>query len=715
MNRAQETVAKQAAALRAFRDAVFNSHWTWIAIAIAILGLAIFCVHVAHRRWKRGWLSEIVAQRLSAARKQRPAKQRATPMGWRRRLDATRLTLLETWDRLAIYFSGKFLADLKTPQVPSLASALVCSLAIAAFFVIPRPPSISALSHFHWQDWSQEFIADLDSADGKVADRIIGAFTGLAVVVIALIVFVAESIRDDNDFERKGILVKISWLWPLGLAATLIPFGFLWSAARGLTVLLEVVVALFTLFAFSAVIRSLLDPEKRASDRLTWLRGRLRVMMSDSVRERIGNSVLLEQLGAGKPIDTLQYTIFRTRIEESPQSYLFIEAPEDGWLADIQFDELKKLGDRLDRYARDELGFSLRDSGPNVRAGTISPDVAASPATRLPKREAFLLKRYREEVPADTVFYAKRRSLIALPEAFAQNPPFLADIRAAIPHIFRFAREEPSSVAIRREMQGTKDQLAQAIRDRALGAIDDLRQTYLQIAEEFLTQLVELGGGYSAEQARRERGDYFNSWTEIRWLVSDLRELIGIAVDVGNTDVISPIAFLPFAIAMRAIQARDHLLFQQFYQFAIFLYVTGNEHERTAQTRAWMTEKSWRWPKEISDFYVLRELESESATLGELDQMCDFALYVLRIFQDLLKQMADTRDVDAFVAVSREVRRLYARFRNTIRQPGVAILRLQLDQTENETKKTTLRSEIEREEKRIEIARRLQSWLTKYF
>ena len=359
------------------------------------------------------------------------------------------------------------------------------------------------------------------------------------------------------------------------------------------------------------------------------------------------------------------------------------------------------------------MGFSLRDSGPNVRAGTISPDVAASPATRLPKREAFLLKRYREEVPADTVFYAKRRSLIALPEAFAENPPFLADIRAAIPHIFRFAREEPSSVAIRREMQGTKDQLAQAIRDRALGAIDDLRQTYLQIAEEFLTQLVELGGGYSAEQARRERGDYFNSWTEIRWLVSDLRELIGIAVDVGNTDVISPIAFLPFAIAMRAIQARDHLLFQQFYQFAIFLYVTGNEHERTAQTRAWMTEKSWRWPKEISDFYVLRELESESATLGELDQMCDFALYVLRIFQDLLKQMADTRDVDAFVAVSREVRRLYARFRNTIRQPGVARLRLQLDQTENETKKTTLRSEIEREEKRIEIARRLSELVSR--
>ena len=61
-------------------------------------------------------------------------------------------------------------------------------------------------------------------------------------------------------------------------------------------------------------------------------------MMSGFRPERIGNSVLLEQLGAGKPIDTLQYTIFRTRIEESPQSYLFIKVPEDGWLADIQFD-----------------------------------------------------------------------------------------------------------------------------------------------------------------------------------------------------------------------------------------------------------------------------------------------------------------------------------------------------------------------------------------
>jgi phage-related minor tail protein len=120
-------------------------------------------------------------------------------------------------------------------------------------------------------------------------------------------------------------------------------------------------------------------------------------------------------------------------------------------------------------------------------------------------QKAYLLKRYREEVPPDSIFYAKSRSILALPEKLAQSAEVLADIDATIAHIFRFGNDEPSSVTIRREMQGTKDQLAQAIRDHALGEIDELRQAYVQIAEEFLTQLVELGGGYSAEEARRER------------------------------------------------------------------------------------------------------------------------------------------------------------------------------------------------------------------
>jgi len=253
-------------------------------------------------------------------------------------------------------------------------------------------------------------------------------------------------------------------------------------------------------------------------------------------------------------------------------------------------------------------------------------------------------------------------------------------------------------------MQGTKDQLAQAIRDHALGEIDELRQTYLQIAEEFLTLLVELGGGYTAEQAQKERGNYFESWTEIRWLFSDLRELIIIAADAGNTDVLGKIAFLPFAISMRAVQACDHFVFQQFYQFATFLYLFAVEKEEGSPVRTWMVEKSWRWPKEIADFYIGHELDAKGSSPDALEQMRGFALYSLRVFQDLLKLMADKRDLSAFNTVAHEFRRLYRRFREADDQPRVDILRFQLERAQNDEERALLTTQLERQQKRQEVA-----------
>ena len=185
---------------------------------------------------------------------------------------------------------------------------------VALFFVVPRPPSVSTAWQSTWHDWWVGLTTDLAS-EGKIGDAITGAFTGLVVVVIALIVFVAESIRDDNDYERKRQLVKISWLWPLGVAATLMPFGFLWSAARGFTVLLEVLVAGLTILALGSVLRSLLDPETRARNRFSLLRSRVRRTVIDSARERVGNTVLLGQLGPGNRIDTFQYLTSRSLIE----------------------------------------------------------------------------------------------------------------------------------------------------------------------------------------------------------------------------------------------------------------------------------------------------------------------------------------------------------------------------------------------------------------
>lgn len=679
--------------------------WTPLLAAGAALGFFSLKLRNSHKRWKRGWLSGAISARLQTARTQAPKKMTAK-ISWRGHVGSSRLASIQIFDQILSYFQHTLLLEIKQIVFPSVISFILIFFTITLFFILPHQTSIPYIHK--WQDVQSILTIDLQKDDKTFGDRVIGAFSGLLLVVIALIIFVAESIRDDNDSERKRVLVRISWLWPLGVAATLMPFGFLWSPARGATVLLECVLASFTLLAFARVIRALLDPDTRAQNRIGLLRSRIKGMIFESVSERIGNTILLDQIGPGKYIDTIHYTFARSWVANEAADYIFVDAAVDGWLSDVHLEELKKLGELLDRYARENLGFVLRESGPVPDAAQEGGKYRAPPQNHLEVRKVYLLKRYREEIPQDSAFYGKRRSLLALPAEFERDQSLLSEIHAKIPYIFRFTRDAPSSVSIRREMEGTKDQLSRAIREHALGAIDDLRQIYLQISEEFLTQLVEIGGGYSAEQARKERGSFFQSWTEIHWIVGDVRELIVIASEIDNADVFGKIGFLPFAIVMRALQVSDHYLFQQFFQFAPFIYFLASEKTSDSPARKWMAENSWRWSKEIVNFYIESELNNPKITEERLAEMQDFALFSLRVFQDILKSMADKRDVPAFLVVAGEFRKLYERFRNEKPHPSLGFLRSQLDQTTDENVRITLLKTLRHRETRDECSNVLE-------
>ena len=206
--------ALQAAhALHVAWAAAIGWRWTPVVAVVAVSASALVFLTLEHRRWQKGWLSGLIAPRVSAAHKRSSPEKKRGSIGWRSRVAAVRLGVIEHWDGMLVYFRNKFVEDLRAPDFPSLASFLIIATIIAAFFVVPHPPSIelgSALS-----DWWRWLTVDLQSNDGKTDSLIIGAFSGLVVVVIALIVFVAESIRDDNDYERKRVLIRISWLWPL--------------------------------------------------------------------------------------------------------------------------------------------------------------------------------------------------------------------------------------------------------------------------------------------------------------------------------------------------------------------------------------------------------------------------------------------------------------------------------------------------------------------
>jgi hypothetical protein len=123
-----------------------NVNISWPPIAFVGLVAAVVLVlylTFEHRRWQKGWLSGLIALRLSAARKRNTPKNRLERrIGWRSRFAAVRLAVIEFWDKVLGYFRDKFVVELRSPHLPSLVSFLLVVIFIAAFFIIPHAPSI---------------------------------------------------------------------------------------------------------------------------------------------------------------------------------------------------------------------------------------------------------------------------------------------------------------------------------------------------------------------------------------------------------------------------------------------------------------------------------------------------------------------------------------------------------------------------------------------
>ena len=595
------------------------------------------------------------------------------------------------------------MTDAKSFHIPSVTSFVLTAVFIFGFFVVPHPfKDFSDV--FHPSQWWHVLTTDVSAWD-----PVSKVFKSLFVVVIALIVFVAESIRGSRNTELRRILLRNTYMWPLVLLVTLTPLGYLYAKPTGFAVLLAALVAFLAIRAFASVLHTLIGPDTQERDRRRLLKERVRPIIMESVQERVGNNILFEMIGTDKTIK-IDYSIFGSTIEERG-NYVLLGAPSAGILSDINIKELSDLVDRLERAAQ-HLGFSLyREQPPDLGAAQPPGTTTLSQGGPTRRQSAYLLARYRKSFPPNSIFSTPGRAILALPKAFAADTGLIAEVRRRLGHIFVFSDEEPSSFAFRRELQGTKDQLVAAIHSISLGAIDELRTTYIQIAEFFLETLYELGGVYSAEQAEKERGNFFEGWTEIRWLERDIRELLIVAAGTNNSNVIGTIAYLPISIATRAVQIGDHFLFRTFLAFSPFIYSLAFDKATETTARAFMIDRSWRYLKELSDFYILPKItmRGEKAEPQKIEGASEFAIYVLRTFLDLLKSASDRGDVETFRDILDQFFRLYQNFTPKTDDMPAAMIETLIARSPTDADRVALQTQLSEQRQREQAEVRLTS------
>lgn len=564
------------------------------------MALVIALYARAYHRWASGWLSHHIDKALREMRRSKsPSWSQFLKTMPSRNIVSHRIShYCYAATRIGVrYVTSDFRRNAFQLYLPTYTSVVLLGAVLVAVLLWPHwPHHLDML----WRPfgWPDELRSDLDDKQAEGVSRL---FEGLIVVIIALIVFVAESIRSSRSADEKRVLLKISKLWVLVVLATLSPIVFLILPLTELSAALALTMAAITIWGFAQVVRNLLDPDTSVKAQRNFLKERVRNIVLVSVRQRVGNKILFDTLKKDAT-SGMEIAISQSFLPQAKKNYVFIRAPQGGIIDDINVAALERLGrfltgqEERSKEVADATVASDQTSGQSITSPKAGAGNAAVP-------RSFLLRRFREEISDESIF-SNDAGLIAIPKSIANRKGVIEEVNGLVGTMFKFSNEEPPSTAFRREMRSTKDRLLGAVLAGTLGEVEELRDSYRLVAEEFLTVLNSLGGGYSAEQARKERNDWFGSWDEVRWLTGDVRDILKAAADTKNGDVVKLVLMLPFSIATRAFQAGDNLLFQEFLGFAAYIYHLGVDQDPSAETRSILIDRAHRYVHDMLNYLI---------------------------------------------------------------------------------------------------------------
>ena len=156
------------------------------------------------------------------------------------------------------------------------------------------------------------------------------------------------------------------------------------------------------------------------------------------------------------------------------------------------------------------------------------------------------------------------------------------------------------------------------------------------------------GGGFSYEQARKERESaLMGGWEQMRWLVSDVRDLIAAAIEGGNQEIVRESIRLPIRISRLALQNDDHYLFQEFSWFPGLYYRYSQKEEIQSEIRSYLFDQSWKHFESLSKYYIETKLKKNIPDAKKLS-LKDFAITILVTYQNLMKASYDNNDIEGF-------------------------------------------------------------------
>lgn len=467
----------------------------------------------------------------------------------------------------------------------------------------------------------------LQSIDAHYSN-LISVHTGIGAVLIALAFFIAQELTKEGGPYKGIILLRRSRFFTLLVAEILSFLLFIWGSVNIFAALPIIIIAIFTIISLYQTIKLITNNVgmKKGEDELLSkiiIGGFLKVLDKE-ITKRIATNTLIEKIKQHD--DIIELNPFSPIHKEL---YLPIKTKTVGTIIDIRLRKLKKL-------------ISLIGSKQVTDNSLIDQEVETT------KKNEYM-DRLCQITPmpfSHTDFYSG--NLFWIKKDILDNKITKERIERMARDIFVIKKEDDIETEARDELVKLKIRSIEAIKSLRNEELEDLVAFYIKLVDNFYSMILLYGGGFSREQAEKERTNFIEKLKPMDWLSSDIREILEVSIKSNRFEMIKTVAYLPFIFMRKAVDNKDHLVFQEFLYFSQILYSRGYEMQKNGdlRTSALVLDRTWRYLKEFCDYYLEQKLDH-----GEdypVEDFKDFSIYLLKIFQYLLKAALDNQDLNNF-------------------------------------------------------------------
>ncbi len=522
--------------------------------------------------------------------------------------------------------------------MPSVLSFLKIFFTMLFFWIISHPeyfyryilsPINSFLSkisiYSHVVSYLGRFVPSISIPNISANFDPVAIHTGIGAVLIGLAFFVAQSLADKNDPEKGRVLLYKSWFFPL-LMAEVMAFFFFIGNTNILGFIPVIAIALWTMFSLGSVIDILVREYKMEEAKkevlLSVTKKNFIRILDKEITQRIGNNFLYKKYENSGVLNANPFGFWGNKKE-----VIAIKSQKSGIILDIKIHDLEKLVTMLSRV--------VNENTPAENADHTS--IGSTKAKQEPICYLKPLLGYKIEA-GEALFEIKKS---------------VAD-RIDIKRLAKIARDvfvikkDDSETEARIEISKLKDRCILAINNQQTGDLEKIIKLYVDLVKEFFKYFsLYHGGCFSSEQAKQERGSFFDKLKPLDWLSKDIWEIFERGINSEDINIIRDVAYLPILLVQQAIESKDHLIFQEFIYFSRVLYERAYELSEKGKKKEAdiMFDRTWRYLKELSTYHLESKLKEEDYPEQDFK---DYYIQILKTFQELLKSSFDKKDLHNF-------------------------------------------------------------------